>query len=153
LGAARAKLDRLHKLNDARVTVELDEEKELRLALERQKEEQEQKRKGITFAEWAERYFDELVPPDKRASTVHKEKGRLKTLNEHFSDVPLCDINLGLINDYRKKRSAEVTLSTVNLAVGLLRHLLNVAADHGMLDAVPRIKLPPQKDRPQQRSL
>jgi hypothetical protein len=153
LAAAGVKLDRLHKLNDAKVTVELDETRELREELERQKKQKADARKGITFAEWAQKYFDELVPPEKRASTVHQESSRIKTLNDFFGDVPLCSINLDMILQYRKERAAEVGLATVNLGVSFLRYLLNMAADHGVLDSVPRIKLRSEKDREQQRSV
>ena len=117
INIARAKLERLRDLNKAKVTVELDEERELREALEQQKKEREQARKGITFRQWAERYFAELVPPDKRASTVHQETLRVKTLSAFFGDVALSDIDLDLILQYRKARAAEVGLATVNLGV------------------------------------
>jgi integrase len=166
LNAARVKLDRLHKLNDARVTVELDEEKELREALELQQKQKELARKGITFREWAEKYFDEVVPKEngvdcetmdgiKRQSTVHGQELRVKTLNEFFGDVALCDIGPDLINKYRKARSANVSPSTVNRSLSLLGYLLNLAADpdHGVLDAVPRIKKEDENDRAVQRSV
>lgn len=97
--------------------------------------------------------FDELLPVEKRASTVHQESSRIKTLISFFGDVPLCSINLDMILQYRKERAAEVGLATVNLGVSFLRYLLNMAADHGVLDSVPRIKLPSEKDREQQRSV
>src|SRR5262249_49848466 len=139
LGAARVKLQRLHDLNRAKVRVELDEERELREELDRQKEEQRQKRKGITLSECAETYFAKLVPPNKRASTVHGEHLRMKTLSEYFGDTRLADIDLKMILEYRKARSGEVTQATINRAVAFLRYLLNLACDHGIIDKVPRI--------------
>jgi integrase len=141
LNAARVKLDRLHKLNAARSVVELDEEKELREALQRQAEEKEHRRKSITFAEWTDRYQNEIVPPDKRGSTLYVEASRIKALNDFFGDTPLREIDLALIQKYINSRKGKVAPSTLTLSVSTLRYLLNLAADHGILDAVPRLKL------------
>src|SRR5262249_52476559 len=148
LGAARVKLDRLHKLNDAKVRVELDEERELREELERQQAAKQAKRAGTTLSEWAETYFAKLVPPNKRESTVHGEHLRMKTLSEYFGNPRLADINLESILQYRKARSCEeVTQATINRAVGFLRYLLNLACDHNIIGKVPRIKLVSESDR------
>src|SRR5262249_10187530 len=118
IAGARMKLQRLRDLNQARVRVELDEEKELRVALERQKKQKEDARKGITLSEWAQRYFNELLPVNKRGSTVRGERLRLKTLIEHFGDVPLCEIDLEKISAYRRARSGDaVTHATINRCV------------------------------------
>src|SRR5262249_28536634 len=67
---------------------------------------------------------------------------RVKSMLDFFGDKPLRDINLGMIQQYRDARKAEgISLSTRNLAVGFLRYLLNLAADHDVLESVPRIKL------------
>jgi integrase len=140
LTIAGARLDRLHKLNDARGRVELDETRELREQLEKTQREKEQARKGITFKEWAEKYFAELVPSDKRESTLAVEATRIKTLKDFFGDTPLCEIDLSLIKQYENSRKGKVASSTLALSLATLRYLLNMAADHNILDAVPRLK-------------
>jgi integrase len=166
LAKARAKLDRLHDLNRARVRVELDEDRQLREALELQQKQKDAARRGITFSQWAELYFNEVVPMEngvdcqtmdgiKRLSTIRGQKLRLKTLNQFFGDVALCDIAPDLINKFRRARSAEVSSATVNRGLSLLGYLLNLAADpdHAVLDAVPRIKKESEKGRARQQTI
>jgi integrase len=166
---AQAKLEQLlnrNKVANPDTPIETDDEWKERIDKERREKEKELERKGVTFREWAEKYFAEVVPKSngvdcetmdgvKRISTVHGQKLRMKTLNEFFGDVALCDIGPELIKEYRKARSAKVSSSTVNRSLSLLGYLLNLAADpdHAVLDAVPKIKKQDENDRPEQRSV
>jgi hypothetical protein len=172
LNAARVKLDRLHKLNDAKVRVELDEEKELREALARQAVEKAQERRGLTFAEWGQKYFDDIVYPKdkenpdcetadgiKSKSTIYGQKSQFETLKDFFGNFALGDIKLSHVKEYRRMRSSQgMSFPTANRELSFLRFLLNQAAetDHGdepILEAVPRIKLPSEKGRARKQTI
>jgi hypothetical protein len=93
LNAARVKLDRLHKLNDAKVRVELDEEKELREALARQAVEKAQERRGLTFAEWGQKYFDDIVyPKDKENPDCETADGIKSKSTNLRTEVAIRDV-------------------------------------------------------------
>ena len=78
----------------------------------------------------------------------------LKTLNQYIGHLTLDQIHNGTLQPFIQARLAKgVKMKTINLALGVLRHLLNLAAsewydDQGMtwLQAPPKIKLLTIKD-------
>jgi integrase len=167
INIARAKLQRLRDLNQAKVRVELDEEKALREELERQKQEREDARKGKTFAEFGQEYFDDIIYPDdennpdchtwdgiKRKSTVHGQELRFKTLRGFFGDRPLVDIESNHAEEYRRKRLREgVQFPTANRELSFLIFMLGQAAKRQILKAVPVIELPSEQGRARQQTI
>jgi len=114
---------------------------------------------GLTFSEYGTDYFNGKVDPDKRASGVERERRSFKTLNLFFGNTLLSEIDRSKVMEYRAKRSIEhivrrgkpvagtkISFSTVNRELAFLRYLLNLAADDGIIEKVPRIKLKSEKE-------
>jgi integrase len=121
-------------------------------------------RTGLTFTDYGTDYFDGKVDPDKRAGGVEREKRSFKTLKAFFGDMLLSEIDRSKVMEYRAKRSAEpiirrgkpvagskISFSTVNRELAFLRYLLNLAADDGIIDKVPRVKLKSERERKRDR--
>jgi integrase len=77
---------------------------------------------------------------------------RLKLLLPYFGETPIGRINRGMTEDYRRHRHAEknVTDTTVNRDLELLRHILYWAVDEGFLSANPisRMRLVTERRKP-----
>lgn len=121
---------------------------------------------GLTFGAYGADYFKSKVDPDKRAGGVEREKRSFETLKLFFGDMLLSDIDRSKVMEYRAKRSAEpkmrrgkpvadskIKFSTVNRELAFLRYLLNLAADDGIIEKVPRIKLKSEKELKRDRIL
>jgi len=110
---------------------------------------------GITFHEWAEDYFANKIDPTRKPGGVDREKRSYKRLKAFFCDMLLPDIKRSVIMQYRNKRLQEPirrrgkvvmidgkprlpTFLTVNRELALLRLLLNLAEEDGIVDAAPR---------------
>src|SRR5262245_39899757 len=118
LKEARQKLKWLRSQNEnEEPVIELTEERQLRKELKRQEEEQEKIRRGITFAEFGQQYFDDVIYPDdesspdcrtwdgiKRKSTVHGQELRFKSLKSFFADRSLVDIESNDAEEHRRMR-------------------------------------------------
>jgi integrase len=154
LALARGKLERLRSLNEARVEVILDEERERREALAQTNKLKEEATKGLTLSEWSEHYFNKIAPSlDKRERTIDRERGLWERLQNHFGPMELSKIKFTATAEYRIKREKEVSFVTVNRELAFVRYLLNCALDDGALEAAPRIKLKSENDRGRERTL
>lgn len=104
----------------------------------------------ITLAKKRETYVDPHAAPKfedyskKYLETVsvhkdsHESETRLmKTLVAFFGGSRLSKIKRSRVIEYRKMRSSQVSLTTINREVALLRHLFNVAIDEGLLAVNP----------------
>ena len=82
----------------------------------------------MRFAELATRFMGGGA-----AKQYHRE--RLDQLLPYFGDTPLCEITKPLADEFRRHRisTTGVTDSTVNHDIGVLRHILFYALDHGIL--------------------
>ena len=88
----------------------------------------------------------------KRSITV--DTWCLKTLDPHIGDLALGSVHIGSLQPYiehRKKKG--IKTKTINLALQVVRHILNLAAsvwmdEHGLtwLASAPKIKLLPELD-------
>ena len=111
----------------------------------------EDQRRAVTFSAWGNRYFnDQLSPKELRANSADREKRAFGTLQPFFGDLPLADIKIATVLEYRKRRKADgVGFVTVNRELSFLRKLLNVATDQDppLIESVPRFKLPNEASR------
>jgi len=115
------------------------------------KDKQSTKPDGITLSEWAATCFKEKVDPNKRS--VEHERGLFKRLEPFFGSMALSKINRGKIREYRYMRlrqpimrhgkpvkDRKVAFPTVNRELALLRFLLNLAVDDGLIENVPSFR-------------
>ena len=111
----------------------------------------EEQRRAVTFSAWGNRYFkDQLSPKDLRAKSADREKRSFGTLQPFFGELPLAEIKIATVLEYRKRRKADgVGFVTVNRELAFLRKLLNVATDQDppLIESVPRFKLPNEASR------
>jgi integrase len=120
-------------------------EREFREELNRRRHQIRQASPDMTFADLAARFLADGSP-----RPYHLD--RLKVLLPHFGECPIGRISKPLVRDYRKERHAEkqLTETTLNRDVEVLRHLLYWAVDEGFLTANPlaRIRLSKQRRKP-----
>jgi len=112
-------------------------------------------KQGMTLREWAADYFANKVDPTRKAGGLDREKRSYKTLETFFGDMLLTDIKRSVIMQYRNKRLQEPikrrgkmvtvdgkprtpTFLTINRELALLRLLLNLAEEDGVIEAAPR---------------
>jgi hypothetical protein len=119
---------------------------------------------GLTFSVYGDAYFNGKVDPEKSPNGVDREKRSFKTLKRFFGSILLSDIDRSKVMEYRAKRSREriirrgkpvsgskISFSTVNRELAFLRYPLNMAADDGIIEKVPRIKLKSERERKRDR--
>jgi integrase len=124
----------------------------------------EKARQGITFSEWAKLYFKEKIDPEKRVGGVDRERRSFKKLEPFFGNLLLSEINRSKIMEYRAKRLQEpiirrgkpvegtkIAFPTLNRELAFLRYMLNLAADDGIIETVPKMKLQSEKGRKRDR--
>lgn len=120
-------------------------EREFREELNRRRHQIREASPDMSFAELAARFLADGSP-----RPYHLD--RLKVLLPHFGECPIGRISKPLIRDYRKERHAEKQLSetTLNRDVEVLRHLLYWAVDEGFLTTNPlaRIRLVRARRKP-----
>ena len=98
--------------------------------------------------------FYDKVKDAKRPRTLDTERGHLKAWTNHLGETRLNCITKPIINAFIAKRQAEgVSGRTVNLAIGVLRNVLNKAIDDGWLTRLPTENLRPLKWTPRKREL
>ena len=115
-----------------------------------QDKEQRSKEQGMTFSQWTERYLD-LV---RKKTSLQRDKQLCNHLIGFFGDLPLLQITRSKIMEYKNLRlespiirhgkpveGSKLTVSSVNRELSCLRHILHLAADEGLIESVPRIKL------------
>jgi len=143
--------------------------------------EPEPQKQGITFSEWADDYFKNKIDPEKHAGGVEREKRSFKTLAPYFGGMLLSGIKRSTIMEYAAKRITQpimrrgkpvefddgsgkcddagnpvkvekkIQFPTVNRKLAFLRYLLNLAADDGIIEAAPSVKLKSEKSRKRER--
>jgi integrase len=120
-------------------------EREFREELNRRRHQIREASPDMTFAELAARFLADGSP-----RPYHLD--RLKVLLPHFGECPIGRISKPLVRDYRKERHAEKQLSesTLNRDVEVLRHLLYWSVDEGFLTTNPlaRIRLVRARRKP-----
>lgn len=116
------------------------------------------KKKEILFELWADKFF-EWSKLNKRS--WKRDKIFMRHLKSFFKGKLLQGISPMLIEDYKKKRKADVSGATVNRELSCLKHMLNKAIDEGILmknpvkkvrffhedNTIERILLPDEKER------
>ena len=99
----------------------------------------------MTFADLAARFLADGSP-----RPYHLD--RLKVLLPHFGEWPIGNISKPSVREFRTARHKEkqLTETTLNRDIEVLRHLLYWAVDEGFLTANPlaRIRLPKQRRKP-----
>jgi integrase len=108
------------------------------------------------FSEYVERYleFHKQVKDGKRPDTLETERSHLNAWVAHLGDTRLDQINRSKINGFIAKRQSDgVSGRTVNLAVTVLRNVLNHAIDENWLKSLPTENLRPLKWTPKKRLL
>jgi integrase len=120
-------------------------ERDFREELNRRRHQIREASPDMTFADLAARFLADGSP-----RPYHLD--RLKVLLPHFGECPIGRISKPLVRDYRKQRHAEKQLSetTLNRDVEVLRHLLYWALDEGFLTTNPlaRIRLVRARRKP-----
>lgn len=98
--------------------------------------------------------FYETVRHAKRERTLATERIHLKQWVEHLGSTRLNRITRPMIHRFIEKRQAQgVTGRTINLAVIVLRNVLNRAVDEGWLKSLPTENLRPLKWSPRKKRL
>ena len=132
-------------------------QKELRrLLTERDKQDLPVLRRTPKFADYVKQYFDyyEQAKDSKRPRTLETERVHLRSWEAHLGHVRLDLINPAMINAYiAARQGGGVTGRTVNLAVTILRNVLNRAIDDGWIKSLPTQNLRPLKWTPRKREL
>jgi integrase len=98
--------------------------------------------------------FYEKAKDAKRPRTLDTERTHLKAWIQHLGDTRLNCITKAMINSFIAKRQADgVSGRTVNLAVDVLRNVLNKGIDDGYITRLPTENLRPLKWTPRKREL
>jgi integrase len=120
-------------------------ERDFREELNRRRHQIREASPEMTFADLAARFLADGSP-----RPYHLD--RLKVLLPYFGDCPIGTISKSSVREYRAQRHKEkqLTETTLNRDVEVLRHLLYWAMDEGFLTANPlaRIRLPKQRPKP-----
>jgi integrase len=120
-------------------------EREFREELNRRRHQIREASPEMTFANLAARFLSDGSP-----RPYHLD--RLKVLLPYFGEHPIGSISKSSVREYRTQRHREkqLTETTLNRDIEVLRHLLYWAMDEGFLTANPlaRIRLPKQRRKP-----
>jgi integrase len=120
-------------------------EREFREELDRRRHQIREASPDMTFADLAARFL-----ADGSLRPYHLD--RLKVLLPHFGEWPIGTISKASVREFRTARHKEkqLTDTTLNRDIEVLRHLLYWAVDEGFLTANPlaRIRLPRQRRKP-----
>lgn len=105
---------------------------------------------GMTLEVWLERYL--ILVKTKRS--WERDKQHCEHLTRVLGAIPLSQVNRPRIMEYKNQRIDEpiqrygkpvmgttVKVSTINREIRCLLHALNLAADEGLIDTVPRVRL------------
>lgn len=116
----------------------------------------------LTFRKWSERYL-ELVQFKK---SQDRDRQLCDHLNEGLGDLELTAISRSKVMEYKNLRlqqpiqrhgkpveGTKVALSTINRELSCLRHMLRLAADDGLIESPPVIKLESEKHLSRERVL
>jgi integrase len=103
-----------------------------------------------TFREAATKYLNEATKV-----TIREDADHVRRLDPFIGDLQLENVHMGTLQPFIEHRKAQgVKHRTVNYALQVVRHMLNLAASewldqHGMtwLRHAPKIKLLPENDR------
>jgi len=97
---------------------------------------------GLTFSKWTDRYLD-LV---KHKKSLERDQRSCARLSRFFGFGSLVAITRAKVMEYKNERLAEgVKISTINRELACLKYMLRLAADEGLIDNVPPIKLDSEK--------
>jgi integrase len=120
-------------------------ERDFREELNRRRQQIREASPDMTFTDLAARFIVDGSP-----RPYHLD--RLKMLLPHFGEWPIGNISKPSVREYRTARHKEkqLTETTLNRDIEVLRHLLYWAVDEGFLTANPlaRIRLPKQRRKP-----
>lgn len=103
-----------------------------------------------TFKAYSDHYL-ETVSVHKESHDV--EKRLMKNLLDFFGASRLSKVKRTRVMEYRKSRAKIVKPSTVNREIALLRHMLNVALDEGLIAVNPARRGPGLKAFKEQRRM
>ncbi len=107
-------------------------------------------RPSRTFRSAATKYLKETTK-----SSIRHDADHLRLVDPFIGDLPLESVHMGTLQGFIEQRKSQgVKNRTVNYALQVVRHILNMAAsewldEHGLtwLPPAPRIKLLPETDR------
>jgi len=81
-------------------------------------------------------------------ANIKEDKAKLGWLDQFFGDKVLNEINRDLIDEAAAARRKEVSLSTVNRYLALVRAILRMARDEWeWIDKIPHVRLSPEPTR------
>jgi integrase len=120
-------------------------ERDFREELNRRRHQIREASPDMTFTDLAARFLADGSP-----RPYHLD--RLKVLLPHFGEYPIGNISKPSVREFRTTRhkAKQLTETTLNRDIEVLRHLLYWAVDEGFLTANPlaRIRLPKQRRKP-----
>jgi hypothetical protein len=104
-----------------------------------------------------------MISSERRQSGVKRDKGSYKQLEPFFGPMLLTEIRNSKILEYKVFRleqpiirlgrptGKKVSFATVNRDLAFLHRMLNLAAEDGIIEAVPKIKLQSERSRKRDR--
>jgi len=108
------------------------------------------KQQGLSLFGWSQRFLQ--VKAAKKS--IDKDRISTQRLKDFFGDCRLEEISSSMIEEFKQSRLNNLTrgdkltsTATVNREVACLRTMLNLAADDGLLDRIPRMKLLAEHER------
>lgn len=140
------------RLRESTGTCDLEEAE--RLIAHRTEELRLHKQFGIrlkrTFREAATKYLNENL----HKRSIESDASRFRVLDPHIGNMTLDSLHMGTLQDFIQKRKKEgVKMRTINQALKVVRHILNLATTEWMdesgltwLAFAPKIKLLPEPD-------
>ena len=109
---------------------------------------------GVTFSKWAERYL-ELV---RHKKSLERDDRSCRRLSAFLGPMLLSEITRAKVMEYRNMRltdpiirrgkpvdGSKLKASSVNRELACLKHMLRLAADEGIIENVPTVKLDSEK--------
>lgn len=112
------------------------------------------KNQGVTFSKWVERYL-ELV---KHKKSLERDERSCRRLSAFLGPMMLSEITRAKVMEYRNMRltdpiirrgrpvdGSKLKASSVNRELACLKHMLRLAADEGIVENVPTVKLDSEK--------
>lgn len=108
-----------------------------------------ERERGYKFGEFVQEYYLPYSKSHNKESTVEWKKRKIEELSPWFWKLYLEEIGQSEINKYVRERKQDgVRNRTINMGIGIVQHVLNVAHEEKILKTPPpRFRKLPEKDK------